>query len=109
MSGLPVGIDGIQLPPGIDRRGIVIVLTMTVTVYHRLRAAATGERLSRKEEGYLFAAVLRGAGLMLWISTLAYLISPAIIRWAAGISLLLSAVRICPSVSPAVALHADTR
>lgn len=24
VSGLPVGIDGIQLPPGIDRRGIVI-------------------------------------------------------------------------------------
>ena len=24
VSGLPVGIDGIQLPPGIDRRGIVV-------------------------------------------------------------------------------------
>ena len=43
---------------------IVIVLTMAVTVYHRLQAAS-GEKISHKDEGYLFATILRLAGLCL--------------------------------------------
>lgn len=61
---------------------IVIVLTMAVTIYHRLQAAASGEKISRKEEGYLFAIVLRLAGLGLLIATLSYLIVPSSIKWA---------------------------
>jgi protein-S-isoprenylcysteine O-methyltransferase Ste14 len=61
---------------------VVILLTMSVTVFHRWQAAS-GERISHKEEGYLFAAVLRLAGLCLWISTFAYLLFPAFVRWAA--------------------------
>lgn len=61
---------------------IVIILTMGVTVYHRLQAASSGERISRKEEGYLLAIVLRGAGLVLWIATFTYLLVPAAIPWA---------------------------
>jgi hypothetical protein len=61
---------------------IVIVLTMAVIVYHRLQAASSGERISRKEEGYLFALVLRLAGLCLWVATFAYLLSPAVVQWA---------------------------
>ena len=61
----------------------VIVLTMTVTVYYRLRAAASGEKLSRKEEGYAFAMVLRLAGFCLWLATFAYLVLPASVQWAA--------------------------
>jgi hypothetical protein len=30
---------------------VVIALTMSVTVYHRLQAAKSGETISRKEEG----------------------------------------------------------
>ena len=56
---------------------IVAVLTMAVTVYHRLQAAKSGEKISHKEEGYLFATVLRLTGLILWISTFGYLIFPA--------------------------------
>lgn len=62
---------------------IVFLLTMTVGVYYRLKAASSGEKISHKEEGYLFALVLRFTGLCLWIATLAYLISPASVRWAA--------------------------
>lgn len=62
---------------------VVIVLTMSVTVYHRLQAASSGEKISHKDEGYLFAVVLRLAGLGLWISTFAYLLSPASVEWAA--------------------------
>jgi len=62
---------------------MVIVLTMAVTVYHRLQAAASGERISRKEEGYVLAATLRLAGLGLWIATFGYLLSPQAFQWAA--------------------------
>ena len=62
---------------------VVIVLTMAVTVYHRLQAAKSGEKISRKDEGYLFATVLRLAGLVLWISTFGYLFFPAYFQWAA--------------------------
>ncbi len=60
---------------------IVIVLTMAVTVYHRLQAAKSGEKISRKEEGYVFAIVLRLAGVCLWISTFAYMIYPPFVQW----------------------------
>ena len=57
---------------------VVMVLTLAVTAYHRLQAAASGEKISRKDEGYLFAAVLRLSGLCLFIATLAYVISPVV-------------------------------
>lgn len=62
---------------------VVMFLTMAVTIYHRLQAASSGEKISRKEEGYLFAIVLRLAGLCLWIATFAYLIYPPCVEWAA--------------------------
>ena len=61
---------------------VVIVLTMAVTVYHRLRAAASGEKISRQEEGYVFAISLRLAGLCLWLATFGYLLFPASFQWA---------------------------
>lgn len=61
---------------------VVMVLTMAVTLYHRLQAARSGEKISHREEGYVFAAVLRLAGLALWISTFGYLIFPAYFQWA---------------------------
>jgi protein-S-isoprenylcysteine O-methyltransferase Ste14 len=61
---------------------VVMILTMAVTLYHRMQAAATGERVSHKAEGYVFAGVLRLAGLGLWTSTFAYLLFPASVRWA---------------------------
>jgi protein-S-isoprenylcysteine O-methyltransferase Ste14 len=61
---------------------MVIVLTMVVTVYYRLQAASSGEIISHQEEGYLFATILRLAGLFLWLSTLAYLCHPPLVRGA---------------------------
>ncbi|MBL9082906.1 MAG: isoprenylcysteine carboxylmethyltransferase family protein [Planctomycetales bacterium] len=61
---------------------VVIALTTAVTVYHRFQAASSGEKISHESEGYVFAAVLRLAGLCLWISTLVYLISPTLVQWA---------------------------
>ncbi len=62
---------------------VVIALTMSVGIYHRLRAAASGEKISHTEEGYAFAIVLRLAGLCLWIATFGYLVSPTSFQWAA--------------------------
>jgi protein-S-isoprenylcysteine O-methyltransferase Ste14 len=61
---------------------IVVVLTLSVTAYHRLQAASSGEKISHREEGYFFAAVLRLAGLCLFVSTLGYLLFPASFQWA---------------------------
>ena len=61
---------------------VVMVLTLAVTAYHRLQAAASGEKISRKDEGYLFATVLRVSGLCLFIATLAYVVSPSTVEWA---------------------------
>jgi protein-S-isoprenylcysteine O-methyltransferase Ste14 len=60
----------------------IFVPTAAIGFYHRWRAAS-GERISHKEEGYLFFAALRLAGICLWITTLAYLLNPALVRWAA--------------------------
>lgn len=62
---------------------VVTLLTISVTGYHRLQAAKSGERVSRKEEGCVFAIVLRLAGLCLWLATFAYLVFPASVQWAA--------------------------
>jgi len=61
---------------------VVIVLTMGVTVYHRVQAGKSGEKISRREEGYFFALALRLAGVLLWIATLGYLFFPAQLAWA---------------------------
>lgn len=61
---------------------IVIIPTMAVTIYYRLQAAKSDEKISRKEEGYAFAVTLRLAGLALWIATLGYLLLPDSFSWA---------------------------
>lgn len=61
---------------------VVMVLTMCVALYHRLQAAASGERISHKDEGYLFATVLRLFGLGVWIGVFGYLLFPASWTWA---------------------------
>jgi protein-S-isoprenylcysteine O-methyltransferase Ste14 len=60
----------------------IIVVTMAIGVYHRWRAASSGERISHKEEGYLFAIVLRLCGLLLWLATFGYLVNPNLVQWA---------------------------
>jgi protein-S-isoprenylcysteine O-methyltransferase Ste14 len=62
---------------------VVILLAMTVAAYYRIKAAASGERISHREEGYAFAVVLRLSGLALWVSIFAYLFYPPAVAWAA--------------------------
>jgi protein-S-isoprenylcysteine O-methyltransferase Ste14 len=60
----------------------ILVMTMVVVAYHRLQAAKSGERISRKDEGLLLAVSLRLAGLCLWMGTFAYLINPDWMEWS---------------------------
>ena len=62
---------------------VILVLTTTMMVYYRLQAAKSGERISHEEEGWLFATSLRFVGMCMWIGTLAYLIYPTWMEWAA--------------------------
>ncbi len=82
---------------------VVLVLVISIVAYHRIRAAASGERISRREEGYFFAVTLRLAGLALWLATFSYLFFPKQshwlqselpggVRWAGGVLGLMSAV-----------------
>src|SRR2546423_12014456 len=61
----------------------IFIPTVMIAFYHRLRAASSAERVSRKEEGYAFAAALRLAGLCVFICTGAYLANSSWIRSAA--------------------------
>ncbi len=60
----------------------VIALTMLVTVYYRRQAASGGDGISHREEGYLFAVVLRLSGVALWAATMAYILVPSWVSWA---------------------------
>lgn len=61
---------------------VVMVFTLATTLYHRIQAADSGEKISRKDEGYLFAIVLRLSGLCLMIATIAYVLFPVSVQWA---------------------------
>lgn len=62
---------------------VVIVLAVVTVRYHRRRAASAGGPVSRQAEGWLLMVLLRLAAAGLWFATLAYLINPAWVAWAA--------------------------
>jgi protein-S-isoprenylcysteine O-methyltransferase Ste14 len=63
--------------------GIIFAVTAGTAAYHRLRAAGSGEWVSRRDEGLPMLLTLRPAGLLLGLSVLAYLIEPGWMAWAA--------------------------
>lgn len=58
------------------------VLIMLIAVPFRVRSQATGEALDRRQEGMAMMIGLRLAGLALWASAIAFMISPASMAWA---------------------------
>ena len=63
--------------------GIILCRSALIGLVHRIHAAAAGGKVSRREEGYLFAAILRLTGLALFVATLVHLIAPESVAWAA--------------------------
>jgi protein-S-isoprenylcysteine O-methyltransferase Ste14 len=61
---------------------VIFVLSLGTSVRYRLQAAASDEPVSRRDEGLLFAAMLRLAGIALGLATLGYVLFPAALTWA---------------------------
>ena len=61
---------------------VVIVLLTSVTIFFRRRAKAPNEKISHKEEGWIPYIALHSSAMVLWISTLVYLVIPSAISWA---------------------------
>lgn len=61
---------------------VVLVVTLSIGLFHRLRAAS-GEKISHRAEGYAFAAILRLFGLALAVAVLGYFFFPRSLAWAA--------------------------
>ena len=66
------------------RMAVVLLFAgaITITAYHRLQAARSGERFDHRQEGLLLAVVLRLAGLTLFATTLLYLVRPEAVAFA---------------------------
>lgn len=58
------------------------VAIVVITLYHRLKSWASGEKLDRRQEGLFILATLRPVGLMLWLGVIAYMVNPAWMAWS---------------------------
>jgi len=56
---------------------MILFPMFAIGLYHRLRAAATKEKLDRRQEGLVILITLRLVGLGLWVLVFAWLISPS--------------------------------
>jgi protein-S-isoprenylcysteine O-methyltransferase Ste14 len=59
-----------------------IAVCLPIGLYHRIRSAAGGERLSRREEGIPVMVGLRSCGVLAWVLFAAYLLDPAWVSWS---------------------------
>jgi protein-S-isoprenylcysteine O-methyltransferase Ste14 len=65
--------------------GLILVSAVSISGYFRRRAdRESGERIARSADGPLFATIIRSAGLLLWLSPVAYIANPAWMAWAAA-------------------------
>ncbi|HYM82206.1 MAG TPA: isoprenylcysteine carboxylmethyltransferase family protein [Candidatus Limnocylindria bacterium] len=60
---------------------VLIALAIPVGVYHRIRAARTGERFSRREEGWPIMIGLRLCMGVAWLMALTWLVDPRRVAW----------------------------
>ena len=60
----------------------LLLLILPIGAYHRFKAAASDERISHADEGYLFALLLRLSALPMALATVAYLVYPKVLGWS---------------------------
>jgi protein-S-isoprenylcysteine O-methyltransferase Ste14 len=58
------------------------LVVFPITIYHRLRSQATGERLDRWQEGPFILFTLRPIGIAALLGLFAYMINPSWMRWS---------------------------
>ena len=61
-----------------------LLAVVLITLYHRIKSWASGEKLDRRQEGWFILATLRPVGLMLWLGVIAYMVNPAWMVWSAA-------------------------
>lgn len=61
---------------------IAFLAILPVGLYHRLKAG-TREKLDRRQEGWFILATLRPLGAVFWFGTIAWMIDPRWLAWAA--------------------------
>jgi protein-S-isoprenylcysteine O-methyltransferase Ste14 len=61
--------------------GGLLALAIPVGVFHRVRAARSGERISRREEGLPIMIGLRVCMAIAWLMSLTWLVAPRAVAW----------------------------
>lgn len=62
---------------------IIFITSMFISGYSRRKAdKVTGKKVSWKDEGILMILLLRVGGLLLWFSSIGYLIYPPLLAWS---------------------------
>ncbi len=61
---------------------VVFLALVVIGVYHRVRAARSGEKISRREEGLPIMSLLRLFGFSAWIGLLIYMVNPRWMAWS---------------------------
>jgi len=62
---------------------VASLIILPITLYHRLRSQATGEKLDRRQEGFFILITLRPVGLAAALGFIAYMIDPSWMAWSA--------------------------
>ena len=62
--------------------GVGLLAVISITLYHRLKSQATGEKLDRRQEGLFILATARPVGLLLWLGVIAYMVNPDSMAWS---------------------------
>ena len=66
-------------------RTVLIVGSLVVfpiTLYHRLKSQATGEKLDRRQEGLFILLTLRPIGVASMLGLIAYMVNPSWMAWS---------------------------
>lgn len=61
---------------------IGMLVFMPIGIYRRVRSQATGEKLDRRQEGYLILLTLRPLGIATMLGVIAFVINPASMAWS---------------------------
>jgi protein-S-isoprenylcysteine O-methyltransferase Ste14 len=60
----------------------ILLLTLPIGVYHRLKSQSTREKLDRRQEGLFILVTLRSVGIAFWLGLIAWIVDPGWMSWS---------------------------
>lgn len=60
----------------------ILLLTLPIGAYRRLKSQSTSEKLDRGQEGLFILATLRPVGMALWLGLIVWIVDPVWMRWS---------------------------